>query len=252
MSDQSTYTILLVAVYAASVAACGALFLVDAPYGRYARGGWGPAIQARWAWLVMEMPAVFVIILIYLMAPGNRLVATVLLFAWELHYVYRTFIYTALLRGARKRFPIALVLLAILFNTANGYINGWSLVFRHGGYTEAWLLDIRFILGMALFVFGFLLHVTSDTILRRLRMPDDTGYRIPLGGFFRFVSSPNYLGEILQWTGWALATWSPAGLAFAVFTVANLAPRAVAHHRWYRETFSDYPEDRKALIPFLL
>ena len=62
----------------------------------------------------------------------------------------------------------------------------------------------------------------------------------------------HYLGEIIEWTGWAIATWSPAGLAFALYTFANLAPRAITHHRWYRERFPDYPRDRKALLPFLL
>jgi 3-oxo-5-alpha-steroid 4-dehydrogenase 1 len=30
---------------------------------------------------------------------------------------------------------------------------------------------------------------------------------------------------------------------------ANLAPRAWSHHRWYHEQFSEYPLERKALIP---
>jgi protein-S-isoprenylcysteine O-methyltransferase Ste14 len=63
------------------------------------------------------------------------------------------------------------------------------------------------------------------------------------------VSSPNYLGEITIWLGWALATWSLPGLAFAFWTVANLLPRARANHTWYRQTFPDYPAERKALIP---
>jgi len=39
------------------------------------------------------------------------------------------------------------------------------------------------------------------------------------------------------------------GLAFAVWTFANLAPRARAHHRRYHGHFEEYPEERKALIP---
>ena len=42
-----------------------------------------------------------------------------------------------------------------------------------------------------------------------------------------------------------------AGLAFAAWTMANLVPRARAHHRWYRERFPDYPARRKALVPGL-
>ena len=49
-----------------------------------------------------------------------------------------------------------------------------------------------------------------------------------------------------------LATWSVAGLAFALYTAANLAPRAVANHAWYRERFPDYPARRRALVPYVL
>jgi hypothetical protein len=49
--------------------------------------------------------------------------------------------------------------------------------------------------------------------------------------------------------GWAVATWSLSGLAFATWTAANLAPRARANHRWYLETMPDYPPERKALLP---
>ena len=48
-----------------------------------------------------------------------------------------------------------------------------------------------------------------------------------------------------------MATWSLPGLAFAVWTVANLMPRARAHHKWYGNYFPDYPQERKALVPGL-
>jgi hypothetical protein len=57
---------------------------------------------------------------------------------------------------------------------------------------------------------------------------------------------------MLEWSGFALLTWSPAALAFAVYTASNLAPRAIAHHKWYRETFPEYPRERRALLPFLI
>ena len=62
----------------------------------------------------------------------------------------------------------------------------------------------------------------------------------------------DYLGEILEWAGWALATWSLAGSDFAVFTLANLLPRALANHGWYQKEFADYTSSRRALIPYLL
>jgi protein-S-isoprenylcysteine O-methyltransferase Ste14 len=87
--------------------------------------------------------------------------------------------------------------------------------------------------------------------LARLRNAGE-GYQIPHGLGYRWVSCPNYLGEIIQWIGWAVATWSLAGWIFAIWTMANLVPRAIAHHRWYRATFAGYPPGRRALIPYLL
>ena len=113
----------------------------------------------------------------------------------------------------------------------------------------AYLLTTHFIAGAVVFLAGFALHVHSDAIIRNLRAPGETAYRIPRGGMFRWVGSPNYLGEIVMWSGWAVMTWSLAGLAFALFTFCNLAPRALSNHRWYRENFSDYPYRRKALLP---
>jgi len=75
---------------------------------------------------------------------------------------------------------------------------------------------------------------------------------MPRGGLFDLVSCPNYFGEVLEWTGWAIATWSLPGAAFAAFTFANLAPRALSNHEWYRRTFADYPASRRALLPYVL
>jgi steroid 5-alpha reductase family enzyme len=101
------------------------------------------------------------------------------------------------------------------------------------------------------FLAGFLIHCQADHTIRTLRRRSERGYHIPHGGLFRWVGSPQYLGEIIQWSGWAIMTWSLAGLAFALFTVCNLAPRAISNHHWYRRQFSDYPERRKILVPGL-
>jgi protein-S-isoprenylcysteine O-methyltransferase Ste14 len=104
-----------------------------------------------------------------------------------------------------------------------------------------------------MFLIGFSINFQSDSILRNLRKPGETGYKIPRGGFFRFISAPNYFGEMVEWTGWAIATWSMGGAVFAIWTFANLFPRALSNHRWYRESFGDqYPKERRAVIPFLV
>jgi len=36
---------------------------------------------------------------------------------------------------------------------------------------------------------------------------------------------------MVEWTGWAIATWSLAGASFAFWTAANLIPRTVWHRK---------------------
>jgi protein-S-isoprenylcysteine O-methyltransferase Ste14 len=228
------------------------LNFISAPYGRHARDGWGPRIPARAGWVVMETPAILVMAGLALY--GSMATVTIVFLAlWQLHYVHRSWVYPFLTRNQGKTMPLSVAVMAVVFNTINGGFNGLYLFWwRPDDYGTEWLSSPCFIAGVALFFIGMAINMRADATLRGLRRDGDGGYQIPRGGMYRFVSCPNYLGEILEWTGWAIATWSPAGLAFALWTAANLLPRAVTHHRWYREEFSDYPTDRKALIPFIL
>lgn len=107
-------------------------------------------------------------------------------------------------------------------------------------------------MGLGVFGFGMWMNVKSDAVLVGLKSGGGGGYKIPRGGWFEAVSCPNYLGEIVEWLGWAVMTWSWAGLGFWVYTCANLVPRAYANHKWYLEKFKeDYPMNRKAVIPYL-
>jgi protein-S-isoprenylcysteine O-methyltransferase Ste14 len=226
------------------------LLWVTAPYGRHHRPGWGPALPNRIAWVVMEIPALLTIAILTLASPAAASpTAWVPLLFWCGHYAYRTLVFPALMRPSDQTFPAQLVLFAIAFNLLNGYNN--SVALQENASRGEPLLTAHFIIGALVFLAGFWMHVQSDAIIRGLRKPGQRNYRVPQGGLFRWVGSPNYLGEIVMWGGWAVMTWSLAGLAFALFTFCNLAPRALSNHRWYRETFNDYPPDRKILIPGL-
>jgi hypothetical protein len=48
-----------------------------------------------------------------------------------------------------------------------------------------------------------------------------------------------------------LLTWCLPSLSFFIWTFVNLVPRAVDHHRWYKNNFKDYPVKRKAVFPFI-
>jgi hypothetical protein len=111
--------------------------------------------------------------------------------------------------------------------------------------------DALFWLGAGAWALGWAVNLHSDALLRGLRRPGETGYRIPVGGAFKYVSAANYFGEIVEWAGFALAARSLPAAAFAAFTFANLGPRGAAHHAWYIQRFKDYPRRRRAVLPFL-
>jgi protein-S-isoprenylcysteine O-methyltransferase Ste14 len=171
---------------------------------------------------------------------------------WEAHYIHRAFIYPFSLRDKWKPMPLAVAVMGAVFNLGNAYLNGRYL-FNLGGshYPVNWLTTPQFIFGVFLFITGFVINRHADHTLRGLRKEGELGYKIPYGGLYKYISCPNYFGEIVEWFGWAIATWSWAGFAFAIWTFANLAPRARAHHRWYHQNFEEYPVERKALLPRL-
>jgi len=249
--EREVYSWLLMAW--AGVAACVfiALQFLTAPYGRHARPGWGPTIHRTAGWVIMESPAVIVFLACFAVSGRRNSVSVSFLLLWLFHYVYRAFIYPFRLRGGQLRMPVSVMAMAFLFNVVNGYLQGRGLFTFGPARGTEWFGDPRFIAGVVLFLGGYALNQQSDITLRSLRAPGESGYRIPYGGAFGLVSCPNYSGELVEWLGWAMLTWSPAGLVFFLWTVANLVPRARSHHRWYLERFPDYPRQRKAVIPWL-
>ena len=250
--EQQFFAAILIGGFIAAPIASAVLLRVPAPYGRHARPGWGPEMPRQLGWVLMELPAAAVFALFFLAGTGAD-VSTVWIFLllWQLHYLHRSLVYPFRLKSRGKTNPVLIVGLAVAFNFCNGYLNGRYLGLHADRYTAAWLRDPRFIIGLGLFVLGFALNRHSDGILLRLRGPGETDYKIPLGGAFRLVSCPNYLGELLEWTGWAVLTWSLPGLLFALWTAANLIPRARTHHQWYKEKFPKYPPQRRIILPYL-
>jgi 3-oxo-5-alpha-steroid 4-dehydrogenase 1 len=251
LKELTIYHSLLVAWFALALVVFVALFFVSAPYGRHIRRGWGYTIGNRLGWILMEAPAPLVFAVCFFLGSRSGAVTLVFLGLWEAHYLHRAFIYPFSLRGTARRMPLVIISVGVLFNSMNGYLNGRYIFNFSGGYVGSWLADPRFIIGTLLFVLGFIINRQADLTLRGLRRPGESGYKISDRYLFRWISCPNYLGEIIIWIGWAVATWSWPGLAFAFWTIANLLPRAKAHHTWYLRTFPDYPPGRKALVPWL-
>jgi hypothetical protein len=226
---------------------------IPAPYGRHARTNWGPMINNKLGWFIMEAPALFVFAFFVFSGEGIHQPA-VLIFAllWIIHYFNRVIIFPLRIRTKGKKMPVVIMVFAVFFNLMNGIINGYWFGTLTSGYDNNWLTDPRLIFGGFLFATGFFINQYHDRILINLRKSKTSGYKIPYGGLFRYISCPNFLGEIIEWGGFALMTWCLPTLSFFIWTLVNLVPRSLNHHRWYLQTFQEYPKNRKALFLFML
>ncbi|CAL8329261.1 unnamed protein product [Merluccius merluccius] len=219
-------------------------------YGRYADPRDRCVANTRLVWMVQEIPALLVP-LVLLLSTETRSGAgrSLLLGTFCLHYFYRSLIYPWRTRG--RPFPLHIAVKSFIFCSLNGMLQSHYLL-HCAAAAAAQHSAAQLAVGLSLFSAGLIINIHSDTLLGNLRRPGELVYKIPRGGMFELVSGANYFGEILEWCGYAVATWSLPAAAFCFFTACNLGPRAIQHHRFYQQQFKDYPPSRKALIPFIL
>lgn len=233
---------------------------IATPYGRFADAKWGLALDPRLGWFLMELPASVMFLATFFRGP-NRFEPFPLfvLFVWVCHYANRGFLMPALMRvpkGQKSSFGLMVVMIGWVVTSLHGYLNASWASRLHPTPGAEWFLDPRFIVGVALYYIGLGANLHADHIIRNLRTRDEVErgervYRIPTGGWFKWVTNAPYTSELVLWIGFALFTWSPAGVYIFAISAANLVPRAIATHRWYLEKFPDYPKDRKILIPYV-
>lgn len=233
---------------------------VSAPYGRFGDAWpWLPKLNGRWGWMLMELPATLVFWPFFWSGPrASWTVPTIIAVIWGAHYLNRGFVFPMLMRVPRdsRTFSAGVVGTGVVVTALHGYLHG-AFISNYGDHlTDAWLHDARFWAGIGLYLTGMALNLHSDAVLRSLRTREEVErgekvYRMPRRGGFIFVTNPQYLGELMAWVGFAMVTWSLAGVFILAISAANLVPRAIATHRWYHERFPDYPRARKILVPFV-
>lgn len=253
-------TLLLIGFAFAAVILLSSIFGTAQYGGRFARSGAGFKLGSKVGWVVMEFPGLFVFPVVYFM--GRNALEPVPLFflaIWMMHYTNRALVTPLLMRvqpGTKSSFDVSVVLAGWFTLTLHGYFNAAYISEYGDHYVLSWFSDPRFIVGLIIYLSGFILNIHSDSILRNLRSknpsPDEPRYKIPYGGGFRFVTCPQYLGEILSFTGFAIMTWNLGAVFVLATTIANLVPRAIYTHKWFHKNFDNYPKNRKAVIPFLL
>ena len=255
MISSATFNLFLIVMAAVAVVVFVSLYFVDAGYGKFYNPKWGPSVDNHWGWFLMEAPVFIVMLGLWWYSDRrNDTVRVAFLLLFELHYFHRSFLFPLQLRG-HNRMPLAIILMGVLFNTLNALMQGgWIFYVSPADYYPAdWLTSVPVIAGTIVFFSGMYINIQSDRIIRNLRKPGDTAHYLPHGGMFRYVASANYFGEFLEWVGFAILTWSWAGAVFALWTFANLAPRAARIYDRYAREFPDqFDKDKtKRILPFI-
>ena len=164
------FDLLLIGMVALAAVVFAALYFVRAGYGLLRDGRWGPKIDNRIGWILMEAPVFLAMTALCLCSPRRNEAAPLVFFAlFQLHYLHRAFIYPMLFKS-RSAMPLGIVAMGIVFNLLNACMQGgWIFyVAPEGYYTNEWLLSPQFLAGTAVFFAGMAINIHSDRIIRRL------------------------------------------------------------------------------------
>lgn len=260
----SAFYIYLWVMIALAVVVFVALYFVEAGYGMMISPKWGKAINNKIAWFLMEFPIFLAMLILWFFSPHRMEVTSIVfLLIFETHYFQRSLIFPWLMKGKKSQMSLVVMFMGIAFNVLNAMMQGYWLFYEAYNvnpptlFVQAgskWFCSWQFVLGLVLFIIGFVINLRSDYIIRHLRKDDnDTKHYLPQGGMFKYVTSANYFGELTEWLGFAILTWSVSGLVFFIWTFANLVPRANSIYKRYRQEFAEEMKGKslKRIIPFI-
>lgn len=258
----SAFYIYLWVMIALAVVVFVALYFVDAGYGMMMSSKWGKGINNKVAWFLMEFPIFAAMLVLWFFSPHRfDAVPLVFLIIFETHYFQRSLIFPWLMKGKKSKMSLGVMFMGIAFNILNAAMQGYWLFYEAYNVNAPfvvlgtqWFCTWQFIVGVMIFISGFIINLNSDYIIRHLRKDEnDTNHYLPQGGMFKFVTSANYLGELIEWLGFAILTWSMSGLVFFIWTFANLVPRANAIYKRYQKEFGEEmsKHNLKRVIPFI-
>ena len=250
----SQYDLFLLVMALLAVVVFVSLNFIEVGYGITINKRWGIAINNKVAWLCMEMPVFILMTVLCLfstrMIPFSEVavVPLIIFLFFQSHYARRSFVFPFLLKG-KSKMPVTVMLMGVLFNLCNAFMQGGWLFYKSPEcmYSIQWLWTPQFIIGSVIFFGGMALNIQSDKIIQNLRKSGDTKHYLPSKGFFKYVTGAHYFGEVIEWIGFAILTWSLPGAVFALWTIANLVPRANAIYNKYKEIFGEETIKEKKL-----
>jgi protein-S-isoprenylcysteine O-methyltransferase Ste14 len=241
------------------------LFFVKAYYGKFFNDynkyrSFIPTISSRTSWIIQECPCVFItIFFLYKYFNSTSIINSILLLAFLFHYIHRTFIFPFVIHSSKNN-PLEITLMAFTFCFFNAIMINRSIFYYTNYDHDFWLY---YIYGLITFICGMYINIFSDYSMikqRNAKKEQEGGskYIIPKGFMYELISCPNYFGELIEWLGFFVLSNTFSGLVFFVSTFANLFPRAIQYHQWYKTKFKEeFSTDkdlanRKAIVPFLI
>lgn len=254
--EQETFHLFLWVMSGIALLVFIALYFVKAGYGIFRTPSWGWSINNKAAWVLMESPVFIVMLVLWAYSGvGVALPQFLFLLLFLLHYFQRSFVFPFLMKG-KSKMPVAIMAMGIVFNVLNGMMQAGGLFYFNEnvstGIGWSYLSEPHAIIGLILFFIGMGVNLHSDHVIRTLRKPGDTRHYLPQRGMYRYVTSANYFGELVEWTGFAVLTASPAAWVFVWWTAANLVPRANAiYHKYCDEFGVEAVGKRKRIIPYI-
>ena len=216
-----------------------------------------PVIPSRISWIIQECPCVFITLFFLIYAHSELTFRKILvILPFLIHYIHRSFVFPFVIHSSKNN-PLEITLMAFTFCFFNAIMINRSIFYFSDYENDFWLY---YIFGLITFLCGMYINIFSDYSMIKQRNENkssESKYIIPRGFMYELISCPNYFGELTEWLGFFVLSNSFSGLVFFVSTYANLFPRAIQYHQWYKTKFKDqFTTDkqlacRKAIIPFM-
>lgn len=144
-----------------------------------------------------------------------------------------------------------LMFAACLIGESKGFVRGSHATFSFHKLTTMQLM------WSFIFLWSTYMQLRSNYILAGLRKNKHGDvvtkeHKIPFGELFNYVSSPLQLTEILMYLMLSAILWQSTTIHyFTIFVIMNQVECAILANHWYRNTFKNYPKERKLLIPYI-
>ena len=102
------------------------LLKINAPYGKFFNKDFGLSLNYKLGWFIQEIVSPLTFSFFFFHGPIQKNIITWIFFSiWILHYIYRSIVFPLRMNKNNSKIPMAIILSAILFNSINGFTNGF-------------------------------------------------------------------------------------------------------------------------------